>query len=399
MRRSLSSLETNLRSNVGLCRFANWCQPVANQIFRLGILVCFLATALLVNGQSPLNFSETSHRANQARQAGDLVQAAALYGAGVRLRPSWSEGWWNLGASLYELQQFAEAADAFRSSTRLQPSNSMAWAFLGLSEYQLQRFRPALQHFLHAEKLGVGDNNELASLVRYHAALLLNRNGDFEAALGQLFALTNDGSPEMLEVMGVNALRIAALPSEIPGKQDLLTNAGQAAWASYMGNLDEAKKEFDDLLGTYPNEPGVHYAFGVHLLESDPARALQEFQRELVISPSHLFARLQIVFLYLKQGTPEEGLSAAEEAVKLKPGLFLTHNVLGRVLLEMGQTQRAMKELETAVRLQPRSPENHRRLAEAYRKAGRSNAAAKQMAEFQKLDREQKHDYHEPPPR
>lgn len=381
------------------CGFASSCVALGNGTVRIGILVCFIATTLLAGSQPSSSFSEISHRASQARQSGDLAQAAALYRAGVRLRPAWSEGWWNLGASLYELQQFSDAADAFRSSTRLQPSNRMAWAFLGLCEYQLQRFRPALRHFLHAEKLGVGDNNELASLVRYHAALLLNRNGEFEAALGQLFGLTNDGSQEMLEVMGINALRISALPSDIPDKQDLVTKAGQAAWASYMGNLDEAKKGFEDLVSSYPNEPGVHYAFGVYLLESDPARALEEFQRELAISPSHVFARLQIVFLCLKQGAPEDGLNAAEEAVKLKPRLFLTHNVLGRVLLEMGQTKRAMLELETAVRLEPRSPENHRRLGEAYRSAGRSQAAAKEMAEFQKLDREQKHDYSQAPPR
>jgi len=362
----------------------------------LVILACLISTALLGQSQSSLSFSEINQQANQARQTGDLIQAAGLYRKGVKLRPSWSEGWWNLGASLYELRQFADAALAFRSSTKLQPSNSMAWAFLGLCEYQMQRFRPALRHFLQAEKLGVGDNNELAWLVRYHAALLLNQNGEFEAALGQLFALTNDGSPEVLEVMGINALRIAALPSNIPDKQVLVTKAGQAAWASYMGNLDEAQKGFDDLVSSYPNEPGVHYAHGVFLLESDPESALKEFQRELAITPFHVFARLQIVFLYLKQGTPEEGLNVAEEAVKLKPDLFLAHNVLGRVLLEMGRTNRAILELETAVRLEPRSPENHRRLAEAYRNAGKAQAASREMAEFQKLDRAQKHDYSQP---
>jgi len=370
-----------------------------NRIVSLGIFVCFFASTLLAKSQHSLSLSEIRQRAVDARQSGDLQQAAALYRKGVKLRPSWSEGWWNLGASLYELQQFADAVDAFHFSTRLQPSNSVAWAFLGLCEYQLQRFRPALQHFLRAERMGVTDNTELGSLVRYHAALLLNRNGNFEAALDQLFGVTNDGSPEMLEVMGVTALRIAALPSEIPEKQDLMTKAGQTAWASYMGNLDDARKGFDELVSSYPDEPGVHHAFGVYLLESDPERALQEFQRELTISPLHVFARLQIVFLYLKQGTPEKGLNAAEQAVKLKPGLFLTHNVLGRVLLEMGQTNRALHELETAVRLEPRSPENHRRLAEAYRSAGRSDAAARQMAEFQKLDREQKHGYSQPTPR
>jgi tetratricopeptide (TPR) repeat protein len=365
----------------------------------LGIVVCFWAACVFAQSKPATSFSEIGQRANQARQSGDLEQAVALYRKGVTLQPSWSEGWWNLASSLYESSQFDKAADAFRSATRLQPSNSMAWAFLGLSEYQLQRFRPALRHFLRAEKLGLGDNRELASLVRYHAALLLNRSGDFEAALGQLFGLANDGSPEVLELMGVNALRIPALPSEIPQKHELITKTGQAAWASYMGNLDESRKGFDDLVSSFPHEPGVHYAVGVSLLESDPEKALKEFQRELAISPYHVFARLQVVFLCLKQGTPEKGLDAAEQAVKLKPRLFLTHLVLGRVLLEMGQTNRAMQEFETAVRLEPRSPENHRRLAEAYRNAGKVAAAASEMAEFQKLDRGQKHDYSRAAPR
>ena len=96
-------------------------------------------------------------------------------------------------------------------------------------------------------------------------------------------------------------------------------------------------------------------------------------------------ARVQIVFLKLKQGEAEEALPLAREGVKVAPDYFLAHNALGRTLLAAGQTTDAIQELQTAVRLEPQSPENHFDLAEAYRTAGRKAEAAKESAEFQRI--------------
>ena len=52
----------------------------------------------------------------------------------------------------------------------------------------------------------------------------------------------------------------------------------------------------------YPKAPHVHYARGVFFLTEDSERALADFRRELEISPSHVPARLQIAFEYLKRG-------------------------------------------------------------------------------------------------
>ena len=50
---------------------------------------------------------------------------------------------------------------------------------------------------------------------------------------------------------------------------------------------DQARAAFDTLLAQYPNDPNVHYGFGVFMLSQDADVAMKEFKRELEISPNH----------------------------------------------------------------------------------------------------------------
>jgi predicted Zn-dependent protease len=151
---------------------------------------------------------------------------------------------------------------------------------------------------------------------------------------------------------------------------------------------DEARIAFDQLMARYPNEPNVHYAYGVFLLNQDSDAALKEFKRELEISPQHQPAMVQMAFEYLKRDDYETALPLAEKAVQLDPKMFPARNVLGRLLLEVGQVDRAIKELEEGVRLAPTSPEMHYALARAYRRGGREADAKRESALFQKLEDE-----------
>src|SRR5262249_17844680 len=137
----------------------------------------------------------------------------------------------------------------------------------------------------------------------------------------------------------------------------------------------------------YPDSHGWHYAYGLLLLRYDPGAAIEEFRRELRISPKHVHARLQIAFEMIKQGRHAEGAPYAEESVKLAPDLFATHNALGRILLETGEIERAVKELEIAVKLAPDSPEMYFALARAYNRAKRPKDAERARAEFTRLSK------------
>jgi tetratricopeptide (TPR) repeat protein len=366
----------------------------ATLIFIVAALFCssfltFQVSVAQSRSPAPSSFSELQQRAEQAHQSNNTEEQVRLYRKLVTLRPSWGEGWWYLGTGLYDLHRYSEAVDAFRRLSRIDLKDGSSWALMGLSEFQLHHYDDSLKHLFRAEELSMGPNQQMVLTVRYHIALLLNRSGQFEWARDHLaaFGWLGDVSDSIIEAVGINTLRMPVLPDELPAdKRDMVMKAGHATWEpSLAGHPEQSNKIFEELVAAYPHEANLHYAYGVRLLDTDPEGALREFQKELEVNPAQVVARLQIVFLMLKQGDSEGAMALAREAVKLAPDYFLAHIALGRTLLVNGQTAAAIQELETGVRLEPNSPENHFDLAEAYRAAGRKLEAEKEQTEFLRI--------------
>ena len=357
----------------------------------LAILLCWPAMQIL--GQSARatpNFEDLAQRAAAAVDS-QPSEAVKLYREALRLRPSWAEGWFYLGASEYELKEYAGSEAAFLRTTSLAPENGVAWAFLGLCEYSLGDRQKALEHINKGEALGIGDNKPFISVVRQRAALMAIRTGAFEAGLEQLnpVAKFGDDSQPVLEAYGLGTLGISSDPQQLSAsKQELVNLAGKAAWAYAAQRPDEAKANFDALVEKYPSEPGVHYAYGIFLAPRNPEAALAEFQKELKSNPTHVYARLQTAFLELKAGNADSAVADAREAVKLDGANYLAHTALGRALSSTGQTDAAIQELQTAARLAPGEPQIHFYLEQAYKGAGKLPEAAKQRAEFTRLKRQ-----------
>jgi len=353
------------------------------------ILFALSAITISVAQKPAPSFDDLKTRAEQARSANQIEEQVNLYRKLVTLRPEWGEGWWYLGTGLYDLHRYEEALNAFQHLSKIDVNDGSSWALMGMSEFELKRYEDSLKHLFRAEELGVGSNQEMLLTVRYHITVLLNRAGQFEWAHDHLtiFSWFADTSDPIIEAVGINALRMAVLPSELPAdKLDLVMQAGRASWEpSLAGHPEQSLKTFDELLAKYPKEPNLHYAYGVRLLDTDPAAAEREFQREVEINPTQVVARIQIVFLELKQGDSEDAVRLAREAVKIEPDYFLAHNALGRSLLADGKTADAIQELQKAVQLEPKSPENHFDLAEAYRAAGRKVDAQAETAEFARI--------------
>lgn len=342
----------------------------------------------LLQGQSHSTLEDVVRRATAAREARQFDQAITLYQEAVRLDPSWGEGWWHLGNVLYETRKFREARDAFQKLTKLQPAAGPAWALVGLSEFQLKNYDAASQTLDRARGLGVGANEHLSALTHYHAAILLTRSGRLEPARQILLALLGKvkDNPALLEALGINALAMSAFPSEIsPEKRDLVLRAGKAAYLSAVRQIDEAEKEFNALLKLYPNEPNVHYNYGVFLQFEDTDAALREFLKEIEVFPSHVSARVSIALEYTRRGDLKSALPLAEQAVEIDPRRSETQLTLGRILLDLGELDRAVDHLEKAASLAPDNPRAHYLLARAYARTGHDDKAERERAEFLRL--------------
>ena len=342
--------------------------------------------------QANKDFEQYVKRGDEARLAQRLDEAVSLYGQALKIKPTWPDGWWYIGAILYEKDLYAQGRDAFQNLVALDPTRGQGWAMLGLCQFQTGEYERAVVSLQKGRAQGINDDSELAAVVRYHAAILYIRFEQYEISFDILreFMRVGHYSPKVVEAFGLTMLRLPYLPKEVPpDKRDQILIAGQAGYNMAARQLDQARTAFDMLLSQYPKEPNVHYGFGVFMLTQDADAAIKEFMRELEISPNHVPARLQIAFEYLKRDQYNDALPLAEKAVQLAPKLYAARNVLGRVLLELGQVDRSIKELEEGVRLAPSSPEMHFALSRAYAKAGRKEDATRERDTFKKLQDQQ----------
>jgi tetratricopeptide (TPR) repeat protein len=342
--------------------------------------------------KAPANaqFDRLVREASAARDAARIEESISLYQRAVKIRPSWTEGFWHLGTAYYELDRYAEAKDAFARVVRLQPKNAAASGFKGLCEFQLKNYETALGDLLRATDLGVDSPQDLVPAIAYHTAITMTRLEQYEFALNTLqsFAREGNDSPRVIEAFGMALLRIPMVPAELPPqRREMVMMAGRGAYYQAARMPSAAKPAFDLLVERYPDAPNVHYARGVYLLEADADRAIEEFHQELKISPGHVPSLLQIAFEYLNRSDWEAARPWAQRVLDLDPRDFAARRAMGQVLLETGDTVGSIAHLEIGVKLAPDSPSMRFMLSRAYQKAGRQADAERERTEFLRLER------------
>jgi tetratricopeptide (TPR) repeat protein len=345
-----------------------------------------LTLALLFTAAQP-SFPDIAKQAAAAREANRVDDAVRLYREGLRIKPSWAEGWWYLGTLCYDTNKFPAAKEALLRFVKLQPDAAPGWAMLGLSEFETSDYKDSLAHLERGLNHGLNEG-DVANVARYHAALLLTHSGQFEMALKTLneLAVRRVDNADTIQAMGLAALRVPTFPKELStAKRGLVEDVGRVMFDAGARRAADAQAGFEKLIAKYPEEPEIHYLYGNFLVSSDPDRAVQEWSRELQVSPKHLPARVQLALEYIHRGEEKQAVPFAREAVKLDPASFTAHYALGRALVGASELAEGTQELEKARELAPDSPETRVALASAYAKAGRSEEAARERAEFQKL--------------
>jgi tetratricopeptide (TPR) repeat protein len=263
----------------------------------------------------------------------------------------------------------------------------------GLCEYRLGRYDDAFQHLQQGRQRGIGDNPDLARVMRYHEGTLFLLRGEYETAQRIFTGLSQQGTnhQEFILAMGLAVLRIAALPKDLDANRldrEMIRRAGLAQHYFAQVNTSDARIEFDRLVADFPKAPNVQYAYGRFLVDSrDDEGGIAAFQREIANSPSHALARLQIAYIKIRIKEPEAAIPLAEEAVKLNARLPLAHYILGRSLFEAGQNPRAIEELEIAQKLAPSEPRVYYSLARAYAKANRKEDSERARETFARLNK------------
>ncbi len=338
----------------------------------------------------PSNFAQLAAQADAARDAERLDEAVSLYRQALALQPAWKEGWWSLGTIEYDRDAYAPAARAFRRLVSLDPKAGTALAMLGLCEFELRQDELALKHIEASKSIGMAQDQQLREVVLYHEGVLLQRKGRFESAQETLQQLCLLGvqNDNIADALGMVLLRSRAKTPPLQGSSaaEIVNGIGRAECLAGQKKYDEARAIFAPLVKRYRTYPGIHYAYGLFLLEArDADTGVKELEQEITNNPKDIEARLRIAAAKYKIDSAA-GLPFAEEAVKLNPELPFAHYLLGLLLLDIDQYQRATPELEIARKAFPTDPKVYFALGSAYARAGRKADAARARATFERLN-------------
>jgi tetratricopeptide (TPR) repeat protein len=354
-----------------------------------------LATASPAVVLAQESFDSLAAKAAAAREEQRFEEAIDLYAQALEKDASRLEGHWALATLLYDADRFEEAAGHFRPVVAARPDDGLALALLGLSDAQIGEHEEALGALMKARVVGI-PSPEVLAVVNYQAALLLNQAGDPDGALEVLrkFAMDGDDSPGVIVAFGLATLRLPLLPAEIPEeKQEMILLAGRAGYhMSRARRTAIGRLAAEELVSRYPGEPNVHFALGMYLLPDDQDAAVAALRRELVVSPDHHVAMIQIALAELKRGRGAEALPLAERAAELAPNVPAAHLALGRSLLAVGEIDPGVEAIEAAVALAPENPRLRFALAQAYQQAGRTEDANREKEEFLRLEQATSHE-------
>jgi tetratricopeptide (TPR) repeat protein len=336
-----------------------------------------------------IDLQETARLAESAWRNGRLEEAAALYQKGVKFRSDWQEGWRQLGTIEYMRGRYPEAIPALQQSVALESRQPDTWTLLGLSEFETKDYKNSRIHLERGRVLGFSGNAAAVRVSRYHLALLLNLDGDFDGAFALLIPEVGPGalSEEIQFAMGIALLRIPALQEQIdPGKRALVRSAGEAAVLLSGSYYDKAFQIFDKILRDNPETPFLHYAYGDALASVSRYDAAQfQLREETRLNPNNELAYLRLASIALVLHQSASAIEDSRKAAALAPESAEARYVLGRAFLEQGDVSAAIRELEAARRFTPNSPKVHFNLARAYAQANRTTEAEQERAEFERL--------------
>ena len=328
-------------------------------------------------------------RAEDARSAGRLDEAAQLFRQALAARPRSPEALWGLGSIAYERDRHAECRDAFQRLTAQQPAMAAAWALRGLCEFQLGAYEPAREHLDQSLRRGLPPQDALGRVVLYHQALVLVRATGFDLAIAPLRALLQQQqpSPELNVACGLVLLRRPLLPQAVPAAdRELVAAAGEAYCASLARHPEQALPLFEALLERYPRQPYLHYGYGLALAQQGREEAVDQYRKEVEINGDEPVVHVELALALLTRGRDAEAIGPAERAVALAPRLFAAHLALGRALVGAGDLARGVRSLETAAAMAPWIPAVQLALARAYAKAGRKVEAEQANRRFLELE-------------
>src|SRR5712691_10624400 len=121
------------------------------------------------------------------------------------------------------------------------------------------------------------------------------------------------------------------------------------------GKAAEAKANFEDLLGQYPNEPDLYLFLGLASLRlRDPQAAVIAINRAIAINPNHVEARTLLGWVESEiRGDFDSAIKEYTKVVELRPNSAEAYNNLGVAEKRKGELDKAADAFNKSLERKP----------------------------------------------
>ncbi len=169
---------------------------------------------------------------------------------------------------------------------------------------------------------------------------------------------------------------LAKKPDDADGHFDLGN-----AYASLKQTAD-AKAEYEKAISLDSKLDAAYVNLGITLMETDPAAAVEPFQKAAALLPDQARPQFLVGWAYERSGKPALAVEHYRAAEKLDDKNSDIHFALGRVLLASNQPADAETEFRAAIASDPSNSQAHLGLSQALMAENKSEEAAAELGKY-----------------
>jgi tetratricopeptide (TPR) repeat protein len=258
----------------------------------------------------------------------------------------------SIGRIFLEQEKYDDAIAIFSEMLEVYPDFELARSVLALAYYEKGDRAKAKELLLMIPRNALGYEEALLLLLK-----IMREENDYVAAIALVTDIIAQG--DLTYEMELYPI-LAGLYKE-------------------KGDTEAARRVFEQALEQYPDEPNLHFEYGMFLDRSGmPEEAMRQVHMVLEIDPEDPFALNYIGYTWVEQGKNlEEALKYIQKALNLRPEDGFIRDSLGWAYYKLGNTSKAIEELEKAMLIEGADPTIKEHLGDAYLQAGQERKAIK----------------------
>jgi serine/threonine protein kinase/Flp pilus assembly protein TadD len=310
--------------------------------------------------------AELAKKLNQPASAELEAQAAAM-------TPTSTADFCALAREHLRRHEVRRAVPPLIEATRLDPRNFWAWYSLGNCCYELHQFDEAIAAY--SACIGLAPVESVLYFPYFHRGLVYFAQGrigdaesDFDNAARLLAALPAELLAGERAKCYLHRAKVRAARKDLSGAESLLSEALEFGTLETQLFLERAtvRKQKADMAGAErdlslairvePTDPAGWNDRGLAFLDSDPKRALADFEKALSLDPDfHAALQNKAHVLSERLGRPDDGLAAVNRLVELYPGFVQARIGRGVLLARQGRRDEAHADVRESL-ARDRSP-------------------------------------------